>query len=181
MLFTIPSLSIETDSMLTSVEVGTPINLMANTIPDVSGTGSYTWMVNDMDISATGATITTPVIAEGDNEFKVSLVTADGCMSMATTTIEGTPPKYEIPSAFTPNGDELNNTFRVLIFGAIRLVDFKVFNRWGQVVYDGTDEQGWDGRQNGKDSPSDVYAYMATLERLDGSIEVRRGEVALIR
>ena len=69
----------------------------------------------------------------------------------------------------------------MLIFGAIRLVDFKVFNRWGQVVYDGTDEQGWDGRQNGKDSPSDVYAYMATLERLDGSIEVRRGEVALIR
>ncbi|NND04856.1 MAG: T9SS type B sorting domain-containing protein [Saprospiraceae bacterium] len=179
--FQIPSISVETDSLISSVEVGTPINLQASTIPDVSGTGSFTWMVNDMDIAATGTTITTPVVAEGDNVFKVSLTTADGCMTMATTTIEGIPPKYEIPSAFTPNGDELNNTFRVLIFGAIRLVDFKVFNRWGQLVYEGTDEQGWDGRHNGKQSPSDVYAYMATLERLDGSIEVRRGEVALIR
>ncbi len=179
-LFDVPIVSVTTDSM-GSVEVGTPINLMASTSPDVSATGTFTWTVNGTEITEMGATINTPVVAEGDNEFKAVVVTANGCMSMGSTKIKGTPPKYEIPSAFTPNGDEINNNFRVLIFGAIRLLEFKVFNRWGQLVYEGTNEQGWDGRQNGKESPPDIYAYVATLERLDGSIEVRRGEVALIR
>ena len=102
-------------------------------------------------------------------------------MGMDEIIVKGNPPKFEIPNAFTPNGDELNDTFKVLIFGNFRLSEFKIFNRWGQVVFEGTGENGWDGRHQGKAAPADVYAYQAVLELLDGSSKTVRGEVTLIR
>ena len=163
------------------VEIGTTIALTATTSPDVSTTGMFRWLVNGVEIPETGAAISTTVPSEGENTFKVELISAEGCMSMGETNVTGNPPKFEIPSAFTPTGDDLNERFKVLIFGGIRLAEFKVFNRWGQVVYDSIDPEGWDGRHDGKDAPSDVYAYSAVLELLDGSLRTVRGEVALLR
>ncbi len=178
--FTVPNVFVSTDPM-GEIEVGSTIEVVASTTPDVSSTGDFTWMANGADIAPTGPVIMTTVPSEGDNEFKVTVISPDGCMSMGTGNITGTPPKYEIPSAFTPTGDDLNDNFKVLIFGNIRLAELKVFNRWGQLVYEGTDEDGWDGYHNGKESPADVYAYSAVLELLDGTLQMVRGEVALIR
>ena len=102
-------------------------------------------------------------------------------MGMGQVEVTGNPPKYEIPSAFTPNGDQINDSFKVLIFGNIQLLELKIFNRWGQMVFEGVTENGWDGRHDGKAAPADVYAYQAVLELLDGSTKTVRGEVTLLR
>ena len=178
---TIPRVLAITSDPMSPVEIGTPITLTASTAPDVSATGSFTWFVNGMELSETGPEIMTTVPSEGENTFKVEVLSPEGCMSMGETIIIGNPPNFKIPSAFTPTGDDLNDRFKVLIFGGIRLAEFKIFNRWGQLVYDDTNPEGWDGRQNGKDAPADVYAYSAVLEFLDGSTRTVRGEVNLIR
>ena len=176
----VPSASISSEPM-SPVEIGTTVTLTATTTPDVSTTGTFRWLVNGMEISETGPVVMTSIPSEGDNTIKVELISPEGCMSMSEIIIVGNPPKYEIPSAFTPTGDDLNDRFKVLIFGGIRLTEFKIFNRWGQVVYEGTDPEGWDGRHKGEDAPADVYAYSAILELLDGSTRTVRGEVNLIR
>ncbi len=179
--FAVPRVTSITSEPPSPVEIGTTITLTAATSPDVTATGMFRWLVNDMEIAETGAVIMTSVPSEGDNTFKVEVISPEGCMSMGETVVVGNPPKFEIPNAFTPTGDDLNDRFKVLIFGGLRLAEFKIFNRWGQLVYDGNDPEGWDGRHDGKDAPSDVYAYTAVLELLDGSLRTVRGEVALIR
>ncbi len=165
-----------------AVEQGTIVTLTATTIPDITNTGTFRWYADGVELEgATSAVVMTPVNSEGANVFKVEIESPEGCMGMGEITIEGKPPKYEIPSAFTPTGDDINDRFKVLIFGNVRLADFKIFNRYGQMVYDSVAEEGWDGRHKGKDAPSDIYAYTAVLERADGSIETVRGEVALLR
>jgi gliding motility-associated-like protein len=62
--------------------------------------------------------------------------------------------------------------------------DFKVYNRWGQVVYDGKNNnyQGWDGIHNGRLAPSDVYVYRVKARfRNDDKPVDAKGEVTLIR
>jgi gliding motility-associated-like protein len=177
--FTLPSVIIQANPP-GPVEQGTAIMLMVQTSPDVSGTGQFNWTRNGDLISPTGPVIETEVLSES-NTFEVTITTPQGCEVRSQIEIEGLPPRYEIPNAFTPNGDEVNDRFRVVIFGNITLQNLQVFNRWGQKVYDSSDSEGWDGLYNGEDAPSDVYAFIASMELPDGRIEKVRGDVTLIR
>ena len=83
-------------------------------------------------------------------------------------------PIYDLPNAFTPNGDGANELFvpRGLCF--IERVDFQIFNRWGQLVFE-TENPAieWDGRNlNGDALPSGTYFYKGTVyeRRLDGVV-----------
>lgn len=159
------------------LEIGSAVALSSG-LPEAY---TFLWTVNGQPVDGTEANIDAVVVAEGDNVFKVVATSTEGCMGMGQTIVKGNPPKFEIPNAFTPNGDMINDTFKVLIFGNIQLREFKVFNRWGQVVFEGTSENGWDGKHSGKAAPADVYAYQAVLELLDGSMKTVRGEVTLLR
>ncbi len=93
-----------------------------------------------------------------------------------------------IPNVFTPNHDGLNDFFTV--FGnqsALFVKTFKVFNRWGGLVYSAenfplNDERvGWDGSFNGQPLPPDVFAYFALVHFVDGEEIMYKGDVTLIR
>ena len=91
---------------------------------------------------------------------------------------------FFIPNAFTPDGDQINDFFNVIPEdddGNVDMTRFQIFNRWGSVVYDNEQpDQGWDGKINGKPSPSDVYIYIMEFD-LDGCNQIRKGDVMLIR
>ncbi len=78
-------------------------------------------------------------------------------------------PFYDLPNTFTPNGDGFNDFFHpCLIYRYIRSVDFKVTNRWGQLVFETSDpEINWDGKdQNtGQDLPEGVYFYTCAINQ----------------
>ncbi len=179
-VYPLPSLNVTADPP-GPVELGTSVELNAFTSPDLSVDGSFSWTRNDQPVGEMQAQTNANVLSEGDNVFKVSIITPEGCMIMSQTNVIGNPPRFDIPSAFSPTGDMINDRFKVLIFGNIRLAELKVFNRWGQIVFDGTDANGWDGRHNGEQAPPDVYAYQAVLELPDGSIRTVRGDVTLMR
>lgn len=89
---------------------------------------------------------------------------------------------FFVPTAFTPNGDGLNDEFRPLIFGDIIQYKFVVFNRWGQVVFSSEDPtRGWNGRLNGIYQNSDVYVWTCHYKLQDMPARTERGTVNLIR
>lgn len=157
-------------------ELGTLINVQTGLT-----TGMFTWFVNGQQIEGNDPSVSFTLSSEGENTVTVEIISEEGCEGSSSITITGKPPHYEIPNAFTPNGDQVNDSFRVLIFGNFTLSDFKVFNRWGQLVFEGIGENGWDGRHDGKNAPADTYAYQAVLELPDGSTRTVRGEVTLLR
>ncbi len=96
--------------------------------------------------------------------------------------------RVQVPNAFTPNGDGVNDRFYPLADLCVRTIRlFRVANRWGQVVYEAQNipankaDGGWDGRWQGKECASDVLVWMAELEYYDGRVEQRKGELLLLR
>ena len=106
----------------------------------------------------------------------------EGCLDTAAVKVVVAPVNdIYIPSAFTPNGDGKNDILRILGPG-IQELDFKIFNRWGQLIFSTTDvRKGWDGTLGGKTQPGDVYVYTIKIKKADGSIINRRGTVTLIK
>lgn len=93
-------------------------------------------------------------------------------------------PVFELPNAFTPNGDGQNDIFTPFRSRFIETINFKVFNRWGQIVYTTTDPQiNWNGSNlSGKQVSDGVYFY--TCEAYESQSQapiVLSGYIELIR
>lgn len=125
-----------------------------------------------------------------DTETDLIVVVRDssGCETGARLTVPIEPcVDYQIPNIFSPNGDGENERFTVFTNGTINqdieIMEFKVFSRWGQLVYDNERPlEGWDGTFNGNALPADIYAYYIKLRvRADGRIEDEIGDVTLLR
>jgi gliding motility-associated-like protein len=85
------------------------------------------------------------------------------------------------PNSFTPNGDGLNDTFKV--YGQYTAqVEFKIFNRWGELLFFTTDlTESWDGTSKGNAMPEGTYVFRAYLTDLTGQTSERSGNVLLLR
>ena len=84
-----------------------------------------------------------------------------------------------VPNAFTPNGDGLNDEFRV--FGPVVEVVLVVYDRWGEEVFRSEDPNtGWDGTWKGKRLPPDVYAWQAWVRCPGGRTATLKGNVTLL-
>jgi gliding motility-associated-like protein len=92
-----------------------------------------------------------------------------------------------IPNAFTPDGDGKNDILMVRATGIQLVKSFKIYNRWGQVVFDRANfipndpKNGWDGRVNGVMQPSEVYVYTCEVVCDNGTPFVYKGNVAIIK
>jgi gliding motility-associated-like protein len=88
-----------------------------------------------------------------------------------------------VPNAFTPNGDGHNDYFKISAPGIETLNVFRVFNRWGQLVFDSplSHSLGWDGTYNGKPLASGTFVWIVQGVDYTGKSLVRKGTVTLIR
>jgi gliding motility-associated-like protein len=86
-----------------------------------------------------------------------------------------------VPNAFSPNGDGEND--RLLVRGQnITELDFKVFNRWGELVFETSDQQrGWDGTFKGRAAEPAVFVYHLKARCGDGQEYFAKGNVTLLR
>jgi gliding motility-associated-like protein len=111
-----------------------------------------------------------------------------GCADTASAEVTETiVPKLDMPNAFTPNGDGHNDHFGPRAFG-ISQIDFRIYNRWGQLVYQSADPEvaymqnkGWDGTFKNQAQPMDVYAYILHVIFMDGTKATKQGSVTLVR
>ncbi|MBD0288168.1 MAG: PKD domain-containing protein, partial [Flavisolibacter sp.] len=101
-----------------------------------SGTGglSYNWSPS---FGLDNPNASSPIAAlQDDMQYILTVTSAEGCTAMDTIKIEvfkGS--AIYVPNAFTPNGDGLNDVFRPRLTGITQLVQFSVYNRWGQKVF----------------------------------------------
>jgi gliding motility-associated-like protein len=86
-----------------------------------------------------------------------------------------------IPTAFTPNGDGLNDVFRPLEDYGYFIYSMTIFNRWGQIAYSGGTYSAWDGRSNGSAADAGTYFYFIKFGCILGGSLERSGDVTLIR
>lgn len=89
---------------------------------------------------------------------------------------------FSIPNAFTPNGDGHNDRLTLRITGRIDVAYFRVFNRWGQLVFETHRvNDSWDGFVNGQLQPSGTYVWIAQGKDLLGKVIQEKGSFVLIR
>lgn len=92
-------------------------------------------------------------------------------------------PELYIPSAFTPNADRLNDLFRIPPNSGYQLLNMQVFNRWGQLIFDGKENSpGWDGNYKRNPQPAGMYPYRIEIAAIrSGKKIVKTGTIQLIR
>ncbi len=109
--------------------------------------------------------------------YSVKVIHNNGCPRTASLEVlEVCVPTLFIPSAFTPDGDGLNDVFQPII-NNVSKYSFRVLNKFGQTVFY-TDNPGlpWDGKYNGKDALDGVYVYRINFEGLDSEGDKLKGK-----
>jgi gliding motility-associated-like protein len=166
----------------TVVVVGQPLQMKA------TGGVIYSWSpasgLSDPGISDPVANFSaTP--AEGYYRYKVMVSDEIGCVDSAYIQVQifASGPEIYVPNAFTPNGDGKNDFFRVVAAGIQKLEAFRLYNRWGQVMFDSpaSHSQGWDGNYGGKPQPADTYVWVVKATDYLGRAIFKRGTFVLIR
>jgi len=143
---------------------------------------NYNWDFGNNQTSTNSAESVT--YAE-NGEYTISLSVADpnsGCSDedMVTVVVDNT---LEIPNLFSPNGDDHNDYFDLIVQERCReeVIPevFKVYNRWGNLMYDNEFPLlGWDGKlNNGDTAPAEVYTYVVKVADVE---KVFKGTVTLI-
>ena len=116
--------------------------------------------------------------------YSVSVSDILGCFTAeADYTIDIHPETFlAMPTTFTPNGDGANDIISVEGWGIKELVEFRIFNRWGEEIFLSTDEDlGWDGYYKGVLQNNDVYAYKITAYTWRDELKTLEGYINLMR
>ncbi|OQP59962.1 hypothetical protein A3860_35560 [Niastella vici] len=122
------------------------------------------------------ADTTTTYFVTGTNQY--------GCSDIDSVTVYVTATgkvSFEVPNAFTPNGDGLNDCLGLKSWGGATIEEFSIFSRWGERVFT-TNKPGvcWDGRFRGEPLPAGGYTYIIKAKTYCGTIK-RSGIVMLLR
>ncbi len=114
--------------------------------------------------------------------FKVKLQTEnDYCYYADSLIVKVSESAISAPNAFSPNGDGINDEFRVA-YKSIVEFDCWIYNRWGQQVYHWNDPQrGWDGTINGRPASEGAYFYVIRALGADGLKYKLKGDISLLR
>ncbi|HQW46524.1 MAG TPA: gliding motility-associated C-terminal domain-containing protein, partial [Chitinophagaceae bacterium] len=85
--------------------------------------------------------------------------------------------------AFSPgSGTSINDELRIIVKGVATLNYFRVYNRWGELVFETNDiNKGWNGQYKGKSQPMGVYVYVLDAFTSTGKKIFKQGNITLIR
>lgn len=116
--------------------------------------------------------------------YTVRATNSIGCYGEDAVTVRvfKTGPDIFVPNAFTPNGDGHNDIIRPVLVGIRQLNFFRIYNRWGQLVFQTNEsERGWDGKIGGQVQSTNNYVYFVQAIDYTGRTITRKGNIALIR
>ena len=157
------------------IDRGTEVQL------NVTGANTYVWLPNSYinNPNIANPVVTTPV----DTIYYVYGTDLNGCVNYDSVIIDVLlSPELDIPSAFTPDGDGLNDVFQYFYYDLKSLIYFRIYNRYGQKVFEGNGlGDSWNGKFKEKDQEVGTYVYYLSAETFDNKIIYRQGNIALIR
>jgi gliding motility-associated-like protein len=149
--------------------------------PDVT---FYSWTPS---VGLSNTLVSDPMVTIGaigsDVRYKVVASTMAGCKGEAFVNVrvyKG--PDIYVSTGFTPNGDGRNDRFTPFPVGMKSYNYFRVFNRWGQMVFQSkTMNDGWDGTVGGQKQPEGIYIWMIEGITKDGRVITKKGSIMLIK
>jgi gliding motility-associated-like protein len=160
------------------------------TVDNNQGSINYEWLSASPDIVFSCQQCPNPTVENIQSAFSVELVVVDetGCRGsdFVNVFIEELN-NVQVPRAFSPNSDGANDILNVFGDPGINISSFRVYNRYGSVVYsrggfETNDESiGWNGTYRGSDAPVDTYTWTVEFVLGSGRVEFRSGQVTLIR
>lgn len=185
----------ETANFLVGVTGNIPISVLPETVTVEAGestqlqvivgggvTGeTYTW-TPDEDLSCSNCP--NPIATPSETTtYTVTVSTDDGCSSSDTILVIVEQPCTDVfvPTVFSPNGDNINDL--VCVKGScIKDLDFRIFNRWGEVVFETKDPtECWDGTQNGEPLNTGIFAFKVLIVTIDGQEIEKSGSLTLVK
>ena len=118
-----------------------------------------------------------------DQLYTVEIKTNTGCVTVDTQMVKiVNHADIYVPTAFTPNDDERNDILRPTLMGIKELHYFRVYNRWGQLMFETkTNYAGWDGRYKGAPQSTQVFVWLVEGVGVDGQLYTKKGTSTLIR
>jgi len=140
------------------------------------------------DLSCTNCALPTATIKK-DISYIVKAITAFGCSASDTIKIKVFCENSQlfIPNSFTPDGDGLNDVLMVRGTGIISVKYFRIFNRWGELIFERTNfapnsiSFGWNGKIKGVVGPPDVFVYTAEVICENGTVYTYKGNTSIIK
>ncbi len=163
----------------TMIVAGQPLQLQA------SGGENYQWTpptgLNNVTISNPLARLN---IDSDSIRYKVYVTDLLGCLDSASILVKifRTNPKIFVPTGFTPNGDGRNDYLKPIAVGVKEIEYFRVYNRWGQLVFTTTsNEHGWDGKIGGKPQTTNTFVWVVKAIDYTGKPIFEKGTSTLIR
>lgn len=175
-------LNAQINPVAATITEGESVNLMADYLPVLPGGVTYNWSpAIGLSCSDCPNPIASPVVT---TTYTVLVSSVNNSCTGTTTALITVKPicgELFIPTIFSPNGDGSNDEFKV--FGrCVHAIVLKVYNRWGEKVYEGTEQQvGWDGTYKGEPLNTGAYTYSANIIFQDGTQTHRKGSVSLMR
>lgn len=160
----------------TIIVAGTPHQLQA------SGGVDYTWSPGNV---LNNRFVANPMATLFRDSTMLTVIVKDiaGCIGYDTIWIKAfNGVKYYVPNAFSPNGDGLNDVFRPIPAGIASTELFRIFNRYGELVYETSQwMKGWDGLWKGRAQPGGNYVWILKGKDRNGKTIEMEGNVMLIR
>jgi len=174
----------ETPSDKAQVNGSSPLDILFSSNGNEPTAQYYNWSIYQGDkllfSTRSEKDIRYTFIESGDYKVKLDASNAY-CKDSGSIDIKVTTSALQVPNVFTPNGDGMNDEFRVAY---ISLASFQcwVYNRWGRKVFFWTDPQkGWDGTIGGKKAAEGSYFYIIKAVGTDGQKFSRKGDINLLR
>lgn len=151
----------------------------------LSATGGVKYQWEPISDLSTPMNSTTLVSPEETMMYYVQAVSNNGCISKDSIELivsKGYDEKsYQLPTAFTPNNDSLNDCFGVSKWGYITNLEFSIFNRFGERIFFTTNSSNcWDGKYKGSPQDAGTFVYLIKAKGICGEF-TRKGVVVLIR
>jgi gliding motility-associated-like protein len=163
----------------TAVVIGEPVPINAWV-----GVYDYTWTPQTSDLSCT---LCPNPVSTSTNSIEYLVIVEDSLRCSKTTNtyrIEILPKSsVDVPQSFTPNGDGRNDMIYVDGWGIRKLNYFRIYNRWGQLIFESNDiNVGWDGTYNGVRQNIETYVYQVSVETyIDDKPLVKSSTFRLLR
>jgi gliding motility-associated-like protein len=167
-----------------TINAGQMVDLMPRISSDVT---NVTWSPSGSTFRSNYPGIT--VKPRETTTFTVDVTNSGGCMARDRVVVHVicNGANVFVPNTFSPNNDGSNDVFYPRGTGLFRIKSAKIFNRWGEIVYQRNDftpndaQAGWDGTYKGRPLSPDVYVYLIEVMCDNNTILPLKGNVALIR
>lgn len=191
--FSIDSIRVVQQDETEEIYEGEELEINILTEPSVVPGLTYEWYIDTSLVATTTDTVSgivnvpeiiDPAIECITMKVRAVAIRDGGCEVSIEKEIEVCNNPVEMPNAFSPNNDDENDFFKPVSSVPVSILEFKIWDRWGHLVYDNeSGNDGWNGKKGEDDVLSDVYVYLLKWEIMGGGAVqyVEKGDVTLLR